>query len=107
MMVMIKTRLFETYHREYKTFVQWTGETIDTMFSRFQSIVNKIHANKAQLPYVDHERALKLLHDLGQRVWEVKISVIIESPNYENPSSLSHPDSRGTKTRARNNHQVC
>jgi hypothetical protein len=40
-------------------------------------------ANKARLPYDDHERALKLLHALDQRVWEVKVSVIIESPNNE------------------------
>jgi ferredoxin len=53
------------------------------MFSRFQSIVNKMRANKAQLPYSDHERALKLLHALDRRVWEVKVSAIIESPNYE------------------------
>jgi hypothetical protein len=59
-------------------------ETIDSMFSRFQSIVNKMHANKAQLPYSDHERALKLLHALDQKVWEVKVSTIVESPNYEN-----------------------
>jgi hypothetical protein len=42
-----------------------------------------MHANKAQLPYDDHERALKLLHALDQRIWEVKVSTIIESPNYE------------------------
>jgi hypothetical protein len=42
-----------------------------------------MHANKAQLPYDDHERALKLLHALDQRVWEVKVLPIIESPNYE------------------------
>jgi hypothetical protein len=51
----VKTRLFETYRREYDNFVKLTGETIDTMFSRFQSIVNKMRANKAQLPYDDHE----------------------------------------------------
>jgi hypothetical protein len=79
----VKTRIFETYRREYRNFTQLAGETIDSMFSRFQSIVNKMHANKAQLPYSDHERALKLLHALDWRVWEVKVSVIIESPNYE------------------------
>jgi hypothetical protein len=52
------------------------------MFSRFQSIVNKMCANKAQLPYDDYERAHKLLHALDQRAWKVKVSVIIESPNY-------------------------
>jgi hypothetical protein len=40
-------------------------------------------ANKAQLPYDDHERALKLLHALDWRIWEVKVPTIIESPNYE------------------------
>jgi hypothetical protein len=79
----VKTRLFETYRREYENFTQLAGETIDTMFFRFQPIVNKMRAKKAQLPYNDHERALKLLHALDQRVWEVKVSAIIELPNYE------------------------
>jgi hypothetical protein len=43
----VKTRLFEMYRREYENFVQLAGETRDTTFSRFQSIMNKIHANKA------------------------------------------------------------
>jgi hypothetical protein len=63
--------------------VQLARETIDTMFSQFQSIVIKMHANKAQFPYNDHEIALKLLHALDQKVWEVKVLGIIESPNYE------------------------
>jgi hypothetical protein len=53
------------------------------MFSWFKSIVNKMHANKAQLPYDDHERALKLLLALDQRVSEIKVLATIESPNYE------------------------
>jgi hypothetical protein len=40
-------------------------------------------ANKAQLPYDDHERALKLIYALDRSVWVVKVSAIIESPNYE------------------------
>jgi hypothetical protein len=63
--------------------VQLAGETIDTMFSRLKLIVNKMRANKAQLPYDDHERALKLLHALYRRVWDMKVLAIIESPNYE------------------------
>jgi hypothetical protein len=61
--------------------VQLAGETIDNKFSRFESIVNKMCANKAQLPYDDHERELKLLHALDRRILEVKISAIIEAPN--------------------------
>ena len=43
-------------------------------------------ANKVHMPYDDHERALKLLHALDWRVWEVKVSTIIELPNYETPT---------------------
>jgi hypothetical protein len=42
-----------------------------------------MRANKAQLPYDDHERALKLLRTLDRRVLYVKVSTIIEFPNYE------------------------
>ena len=58
------------------------GESIDAMFSHFQTIVNKMRANKAQLPYDDHERALKLLYALDRKVWDVKVSAIIESASY-------------------------
>jgi hypothetical protein len=53
------------------------------MFSHFQTIVNKIRANKAQLPYDDHERALKLLYALDRKVWDVKVIAITESSGYE------------------------
>jgi hypothetical protein len=71
------------YKREYENFSQLDGESIDAMFSPFQTIVNKIQANKTQLPYDDHERALKLLYALDQKVWDVKVSAIIESANYD------------------------
>jgi hypothetical protein len=64
----VKTELYETYKREYENFTQLDGESIDAMFSRFQTIVNKMRANKAQLPYDDHERALKLLYALDRMV---------------------------------------
>jgi hypothetical protein len=67
----------------YENFSQLDGESIDSLFSRFQSIVSKIRANKPQLPYDDHERALKLLYTLDWKVWDVKVSVIIESANYD------------------------
>jgi hypothetical protein len=46
-------------------------------------IVNKIQANKPQLPYDDYERALKVLYALDQKVWDVKVFAIIESTNYD------------------------
>jgi hypothetical protein len=53
------------------------------MFSCFLSIVNKMWANKPQLPYDDHEGALNLLYALDRKVWDVKVSAIIESTNYD------------------------
>jgi hypothetical protein len=81
--VQVKTRLYETYKREYKNFTQLDGESIDAMFSCFQTIVNKMQANKTQLPYDDHERAFKLLYALDRKVWDVKVTIIIESLGYE------------------------
>jgi hypothetical protein len=46
-------------------------------------IVNKMLSTMAHLPYDYHERAFKLLHALDHGIWKVKVSVIIESPNYE------------------------
>jgi hypothetical protein len=37
-------------------------------------------------------RALELLHALDQRAWEVKVSVIIESPNDETLTVDNHSD---------------
>ena len=71
------------YKRGYENFAQLDGEFIDAMFSRFQTIVNKMWANKPQLPYDDHERALKLLYALDQKVWDVKVSAMIESTKYD------------------------
>lgn len=56
----MKTRLFETYQREYDNFVQLAGETIDSMFSHLWSVMNKMRANKAWLPYDDHERSTQV-----------------------------------------------
>ena len=53
----VKARLFETHRREYENFTQGPGESIDDMFSQFQSIVNKVNANISAdaLEYTEHE----------------------------------------------------
>ena len=55
------------------------------MFSRFQSIVNKVNANRSTdaLGYTEHEKALKLLYALDRSVWDLKVNTIIESAGYE------------------------
>ena len=64
----VKARLFETHRREYENFTQGPGESIGDMFSRFQSILNKVNANRSAdaLEYTEHEKALKLLYALDR-----------------------------------------
>src|SRR6266508_2783374 len=71
------SRLFETYRREYENFVQLPGESVETLFSRFQSCVNKMRDNIIKMPYEDHDLALKLLHALDRSVWGVKVDAVI------------------------------
>ena len=72
----MKARLFETHRREYENFTQGLGESIGDMFSRFQSIVNKVNANRSAdaLEYTEHEKALKLLYALDHSVWDLKVN---------------------------------
>ncbi|WVZ53180.1 hypothetical protein U9M48_004159 [Paspalum notatum var. saurae] len=81
----IKARLVETYRREYENFVQKPGESVDDWFGRFQSIINKLHINSApaELPYTDHQQAVKLLYALDRKVWKIKVNSIIESAGYD------------------------
>ena len=81
----VKARLFQTHRREYENFTQGPGESIGDMFSRFQSIVNKVSANRSAdaLDYTEHEKALKLLYALDRSVWDLKVNTIIESAGYE------------------------
>ena len=43
----VKARLVGTFRREYENFMQKLGESIDDLFGRFQSIINKLHVNYA------------------------------------------------------------
>ncbi|MGZ7907532.1 hypothetical protein, partial [Haemophilus sp. SZY H53] len=79
----VKSRLYESHKREYENFRHMPGESIESLFARFQVIVNRMRANKELLPFDDHERALKLLHTLDRSVWDSKVQAIIESSNYE------------------------
>ena len=47
--------------------------------------MNKVRENKpdAVPAYSDHDRAMKLLHGLDLKVWEVKVSAIVESTGYD------------------------
>src|SRR5579859_2466694 len=80
----VKNRVYETYKREYDNLVQLEGESIDALFARAQSILNKMKANKPTMQIDDHERAIKLLYALDRKVWEVKVNAIQESATLDN-----------------------
>ena len=72
----IKARLVETYRREYENFVQRPGESVDDLFDRFQLIIYKLRVNSApaELPYTDHQQAMKLVYALDRKIWEIKVN---------------------------------
>ena len=55
------------------------------MFDHFQSVINKLRANKSATDYfpTNHEQALKLLHTLDPKVWETTASAIDEGSSYD------------------------
>ena len=81
----MKARLFQTYRHEYENFSQKPGESVQEMFTRFQSGINKLRANKGTEDHLptDHEQALKLLHMLDPKVWASTAAAIVEGSSYE------------------------
>lgn len=64
-----KNCVYETHKREYDNLVHLEGESIDALFARTQSIINKMKANKLTMVLDEHERAIKLLYALDRKVW--------------------------------------
>jgi hypothetical protein len=56
----IKSSHENTYNRQYQTFSQKPGESLDDCFARFESIVSNLHSC-GPLAYSDNERAKQLL----------------------------------------------
>ena len=55
------------------------------MYGRFQLVINKLRANKCATYHLpsDHEQALKLLHMLDPKVWEVTAVAIVKGLTYD------------------------
>jgi hypothetical protein len=64
----IKSSCRDTYNRQYQTFSQKPGESLDNCFDRFESIVSSLHSC-GPLAYSDNERAKQLLYALDDSVW--------------------------------------
>jgi hypothetical protein len=77
----IKSSRKDTYNRQYQTFSQKPGESLDDCFARFESIVSNLHSC-APLAYSNNECAKQLLYALDDLVWGMKITALEESTDF-------------------------
>jgi hypothetical protein len=77
----IKSSSKDTYNRQYQTFSQKPGKSLDDYFARFESIVSSLRSC-GPLAYSDNEHAKQLLYDLNDSVWVMKITILEESTDF-------------------------
>jgi hypothetical protein len=77
----IKSSRRDTYNRQYQTFSQKPGESLDDCFARFESIVSSL-CSCGPLVYSDIECAKQLLYALDDSVWGMKITTLEESTDF-------------------------
>jgi hypothetical protein len=77
----IKSSRRDTYNRQYQTFSQKPGESLDDCFARFKSIVSSLHSC-GPLAYSDNEHAKQLFYALDDSVWGMKITALEESVDF-------------------------
>jgi hypothetical protein len=58
----------DTYNRQYQTFSQKLGESLDDCFARFELIVSSLRSC-GPLAYSDNECAKQLLYALDDSIW--------------------------------------
>jgi hypothetical protein len=71
----IKSSRKDIYNRQYQSFSQKPGESIDDCFARFESIVSSLRSC-GPLAYSYNERAKQLLYALDDFVWGIKITAL-------------------------------
>jgi hypothetical protein len=77
----IKSSHKDIYNRQYQTFSQKPGESLDDCFARFESIVSSLRSC-GPLAYSDNERAKQLLYALNDSVWGMKITALEKSVDF-------------------------
>jgi hypothetical protein len=77
----IKSSCRNIYNRQYQTFSQKPGESLDDCFARFESIVSDLRSC-GPLAYSDNERAKQLLYALDDSVWGMKSTALEESVDF-------------------------
>jgi hypothetical protein len=71
----------DTYNRQYQTFSQKPGESLDDCFARYESIASRLHSC-GPFAYSDNEHAKQLLYALDDHVWGMKIIALEESADF-------------------------
>jgi hypothetical protein len=77
----IKSSHRDTYNRQYQTFSQKPGESLNDCFTRFESIVSSLRSC-GPLAYSDNERTKQLLYALDVSVWGMKTTALEESADF-------------------------
>jgi hypothetical protein len=104
----IKFSRRDTYNRQYQTFSQKPGESLDDCFAHFESIVSSLHSC-GPLAYSDNERAKQLLYALDDSVWGMKITALEESvdfPTLDTEKLFSKLKSHELSRKGRPNHDA-
>jgi hypothetical protein len=104
----IKSSRIDTYNRQYQTFSQKPGESLDDCFAYFESIVSSLRSC-GPLAYSDNERAKQLLYALDDSVWGMKITAWDESANFatlDTEKLFSKLKSHELSRKCRPNHDV-
>jgi hypothetical protein len=58
----------DTYNKQYQTFSQKPGESLDDCLARFESIVSSLRSY-GPLAYSDNKRVKQLLYALDDSIW--------------------------------------
>jgi hypothetical protein len=77
----IKSSHKDTYNRQYQTFSQKPGESLDDCFARFESIMSSLRSC-GPLAYSDNEHAEQLIYDLDNSIWGIKITTLEEYADF-------------------------
>jgi hypothetical protein len=77
----IKCSRRDTYNRQYQTFSQKHGESLDDCFACFESIVSSLRSC-GPLAYSNNECAEQLLYALDDSVWGMKITILEDSADF-------------------------
>jgi hypothetical protein len=77
----IKSSHKDTYNRQYQTFAQKFGESLDDCFASFESIVSSLRSC-GPLAYFDNECAKQLLYALDDHIWGMKITALEEAADF-------------------------